>query len=124
MLFTLMISCESKDAQKKERLFQATYDSGVGGCSLVFSKDSTCLWMAGIIHNDKKGKYHIQDSIITLEDIPLETCLKSNKLLITTFNPHQKASGDSILLQIDSKLKILDSIHIFTLVHTVPSMPK
>jgi hypothetical protein len=112
-----MISCKSNQRSKKDILFQATYDSGVGGCSLVFYKDSTCLWIGGIATDDKEGKYHLQDSIITLEGIPLETCLKSNKLLITTINPHQKTNGDIILLQIDSKLRIVDSTYIFTKVH-------
>jgi len=54
---TLIISCVSKVSPKKDMLSQATYDSGVGGCSLMFYKDSSCLWMGGIACDDEKGKY-------------------------------------------------------------------
>jgi len=98
---------------KKDWLFQATYDSGVGGCSIVFYKDSTCVWMAGITRDDKNGKYVMRDSLIILEGIPMETCLTSNKLLLTTINPHQSLKGDTILVQVNSDLKVVDSTFIF-----------
>jgi hypothetical protein len=120
ILITMLISCaskQSKQAIKKEPLFQATYDPGVGGCSLVFYKDGTCLYFGGIASDDVEGNYHLKDSIITLEGIPLRTCLKSNKLIITTYSPYEHVSGDSILIQVDAQLNIVDSIHIFTKVH-------
>jgi hypothetical protein len=122
LLLTAMISCVSKtpgekDRIVKDRLFQATYDSGVGGCSLAFYKDGTCIWMPGIASDDQEGRYHLEGNLITLEGITLKNCLKSNKLLITTFNPNQKTSGDSILVQVNAELKPVDSMYIFTFVH-------
>jgi hypothetical protein len=117
VLLMLIVSCTTKVPKQKDIWFQATYDPGVGGCSLVFYKDSTCLWMAGIASDDKEGKYNIQGSVITLEDIPLETCFKSKKLLLTNINPNNKDLRDSILVQIDSSLRVVDSIHIFTKIH-------
>ena len=114
LFLLIIISCVSKNNIEREVLFQATYDSGVGGCSLVFYKDSTCLWMGGIASDDKEGKYHMHDNTIILEGIPIETCLKSNRLLITNFNPNQNKNGQTILVQVDSESRIVDSIHIFT----------
>jgi len=110
---TLIISCKSEGATRKDWIFQATYDSGAGGCSIVFYRDSTCTWMAGFASDDTDGKYLMTDSLITLEGIPMETCLTSNKLLLTNLNPHQSAIGDTILVQVDSQLKVVDSTYIF-----------
>jgi hypothetical protein len=107
-----LFSCGQKK-QLKPWIFQATYDSGVGGCSLVFRKDSTVLWIGGIASNDKEGYYHIKDSLIILEKIPIETCLKSKYLLITNRNPNQSETGDTILVQVDQDLHIVDSTYIF-----------
>ena len=112
-LLVLVISCQMDAGTKKDWLFQATYDSGVGGCSIVFYKDSTCVWMAGMASNDKEGKYVMRDRLIILEGIPMETCLTSNKLLLTNLNPHQSVKGDTILVQVNSDLKVVDSTYIF-----------
>jgi hypothetical protein len=113
-LAILLVCCHAKKSTNRVRLFHATYDAGVGGCSLVFYKDSTCTWIGGIGSDDKEGTYRIQGAVITLKGIPIENCLKSNKLLMTTISPNNISLNDTILVQVDSNLKVVDRIHIFT----------
>jgi len=110
------MTCVAKRTKEKEVLFQATYDQGFGGCSLVLYKDSTCVWLGQIMTEDIAGKYRIMDSLIILQNIPPDGCINSNKLLLTTINPNNTLLHDLILVQVDSGRKIIDSIHIFTIV--------
>ena len=114
----LLVTCVAKRKKERQLLFQATYDGGVGGCSLVLYKDSTCLWLGGIATDDIEGTYQKIDSLIVLQNIPLDGCLKSNKLVLTTVNPNNSLLHDHILVQVDSVRNVIDSMHIFTVVTT------
>jgi len=115
IIIASLVTCVAKRKKEKELLFQATYDQGVGGCSLVLYKDSTCVWLGGIATEDIEGIYRKIDSLIVLQNIPFDGCLKSNKLLITTVNPNNSSLHDHILVQVDSRRKVIDSMHIFTI---------
>jgi hypothetical protein len=116
-----LVSCVAKRKKERELLFQATYDQGVGGCSLALYKDSTCLWFGGIGTDDIEGTYQKIDSLIVLQNIPLDGCLKSNKLVLTMVNPNNSSLHDHILVQVDSRREVIDSMHIFTIVTTSPA---
>lgn len=120
--YVFLIGCGQKE-NNRSWVFQATYDSGVGGCSLVFRDDSTCVWLGGIASEDQEGSYHLKDSIIILENIPIERCLKSKYLLITNKNPNQSETGDTILVQVDQKLNVVDSTFIFRVYRNQEPIP-
>jgi hypothetical protein len=112
-----LVSCEATETKSvfddSACVLHAYYDSGVGGCSLTLSKDSTCQWDAGF-NESKKGFYFINDSLITLKGLELGGALKSKLLLITKKNPHQLRRGNEILLQVNQTGTIADSIFILT----------
>lgn len=112
-----LVSCEATETKSvfddSAYVLHAYYDSGVGGCSLTFRRDSTCQWHTGF-DEPQKGFYSMNDSLITLKGIETGGALKSKLLLITKKNPHQSQRGDEILLQVDQTGTIADSTFIFT----------
>ena len=95
-------------------ILQATYDSGPSS-SFTFREDRTFEWTngSGLGVSTSEGKYSINDSIITLDEIGFDKVVKSKRLLITSKHPISQNPG-RFVIQVDKQNRLVDSIFIFT----------
>ena len=115
LLFYLTAGCgvQNNTNNKSSCILLATHDADVSTCSFNFRKDGTFEFTAGMLSDPKEGRYKLDDSIITLENIDFGDIIKSKYLLITKRLPWNPETTSTWLLQVDQKNQLVDSIFVF-----------
>ncbi|WP_143436965.1 hypothetical protein [Hymenobacter mucosus] len=121
--FTVFIlsSCSSKEEiSTSPEIIRGIYDSGTSSCYLAFKQDGTFEWFSGSsigASTAYQGKYSLQDSVFYLDRSDFSSVIKSNRLLLTSKHPLSGGTNDEYIIQVDSLIRLVDSVFIFMVIH-------
>ena len=104
-------SCSGRKNYPPELLMAANH-GGPGVTYLCFYRDSTVVFMPGMFSNEIEGTYQLRDSVFIVKGIPLGGYIHSDRFLLTRKHPLNSNWSEKLIVQVDSTLKIADSIHV------------